>query len=196
MLAFRLGSNFGRWQRFPVGFDGRDHTAHRSFNGASFALKRPNVPDVARVLQNGAVAGKLADAGNIQDCLAPPGFLIQILPIDQLLRLHVGREVGDMEIAVAAMDQFVEDPAEQAVLVRAEAVGGQSVHHLAHRRIAIVTLARVIRSLHLHLVNLFCPQPEDVDVVFAHLFGNLDIGAVVGADGQRAVHRQLHVARA
>jgi hypothetical protein len=39
-------------------------------------------------------------------------------------------------------------------------------------------------------------QAEDEDVVVADLLADLDVGAVVGADGQRAVERELHVAGA
>ena len=45
----------------------------------------------------------------------------------------------------------------------------------------------------LHLMRL---QPEDEDIVRADVLADLDIGAVERADGQRAVERELHVARA
>ena len=60
----------------------------------------------------------------------------------------------------------------------------------------VVALARIVGALLLHLADLLGAQAEDVDVVLADLFGDLDVGAVAGADGQRAVHRQLHVAGA
>jgi hypothetical protein len=37
---------------------------------------------------------------------------------------------------------------------------------------------------------------EDEDVLGADLFHDLDVRAIQGADGQRAIERELHVARA
>ena len=44
-----------------------------------------------------------------------------------------------------------------------------------------------------HLVRL---EPEQEEVLDAHFLADLDVGAVHRADGQRAVHLELHVAGA
>ena len=43
------------------------------------AFVRPDVPDVAGVFQHRAVAGKFADAGDIEDRLAAPDFVFLVL---------------------------------------------------------------------------------------------------------------------
>jgi hypothetical protein len=44
--------------------------------------------------------------------------------------------------------------------------------------------------------DLLDGEPEDEDVLVAHLLADLDVGAVERADGQRAVEGELHVAGA
>jgi hypothetical protein len=53
---------------------------------------------------------------------------------------------------------------------------------------------RGIVALALALLHLGRGQSEEEEVLRAHLFANLDVGPVQRADGQRAVHGELHVA--
>ena len=87
-----------------------------------------------------------------------------------------------MIVLIASVNQLVENPAEQAVFIGTEAVGSECVHDFLDDRIAIVTLARVIAAVVLHRQNLLGSQSEDVDVLQADCLGNLDVGAVPGAD--------------
>ncbi len=48
----------------------------------------------------------------------------------------------------------------------------------------------------LHFAHLFGGEAEDEDIILAHLFHDLDVGAVQRADGERAVKGELHIAGA
>lgn len=58
------------------------------------------------------------------------------------------------------------------------------------------TVAERIVALRQYRLHLLHGIAEDKDIVFAHLLGDFDVGAVQRADRQRAVQRQLHVAGA
>src|ERR1019366_10065992 len=128
LLNLLVGFRFGGWRdcvqggSFAVGFGGGRFGTGRQLARSVQFFEGANVPDVARVFGDRAVAGKLADAGNIQNGLAPPDFFLAIFAADDLLGRDVIGKIGNVVVAVAAMHQFVEDPAEQAVLIGTEAV--------------------------------------------------------------------------
>ena len=87
------------------------------------------------------------------------------------------------------------------ILQRQRLVGEESaVHPLADGLVQLligfedahgVVVALLIEPLH-----RVGTHSENVDVVLSHLIVNFHVGAVHGADGQRAVHHELHVAGA
>ena len=83
---------------------------------------------------------------------------------------------------------------ERLVAVR-ELAAEQRVEHLAQVWVGVVDRAGIV-ALALALLHLRRGQSEEEEVLLAHLFANLDVGAVEGADGERAVHGELHVAGA
>lgn len=77
----------------------------------SLVLARPvhgdldglDVPDVARVVGDGAVGGELAGAGGGEDAHARPALLVLERRIHAVLRVQVAREVVGQQIVVAAV---------------------------------------------------------------------------------------------
>ena len=61
--------------------------------------------------------------------------------------------------------------------------------------VAVVVVEGVVAAL-VQRVHLLDVHAEDEDVVVAHLLSHFDVGAVEGADGERAVQHELHVAGA
>ena len=130
MFRLSLRSGLARGRSITIAGD-YGSAAYGRLGGTGRPLELPNVPDIASVLRDAAVAGELADARDVQYGLAPPDLFVEVFAVNQLLRLDVAGEIGDMEVAVAAMHQLVEDPAEQPVLIGTEAVGGERVHDFA-----------------------------------------------------------------
>lgn len=77
--------------------------------------------------------------------------------------------------------------AEEAVLDLVDA--------LPEFRVAVVVVEGVIAAL-VQRVHLLDVHTKDEDVVVAHLLGHFDVGAIEGADGERTVQHELHVAGA
>ena len=75
-----------------------------------------NVPDLVGVLQDRAVAGEDAHAGDVDDGLPVPGVLVAVQRIDLLLRGHVIGEVGQQQVGVLTQ-QRIGDRAEAAGIV-------------------------------------------------------------------------------
>ena len=79
-------------------------------------------------------------------------------------------------------------------LVRAEGVGGDHVERAAGLGLVLVVPDGLYQA---RLAgDLVGSQAEQEEVFLAGLLGHLDRGAVTGADCQRAVHHELHVAGA
>ena len=83
---------------------------------------------------------------------------------------------------------------EDARLVAAEVVREDQVQRGAGFRLVFIVPVRVVPAA--AVGHLFGGQTEEEEVLLARFFGHLDGRAVAGADGQRAVHHELHVARA
>src|SRR5204863_2992574 len=85
------------------------------------------VPDVAGVFGNGAVAGKAAGGGDVQDGFAGPGFLVCIEFTKTRMSIAVALEVGQMEIMITMVQEGIEDWSEHARLVVTEVVAGNEI---------------------------------------------------------------------
>ena len=96
---------------------------------------------------------------------------------------------------VSAPQQRINQRPVAAWLLWRELVARNGVKHAFKCGDAFVIAHRLVAALPQRL-HLGRAQAKDEDVVIAHVLANLDVGAVVGADGQCAIERQLHVAGA
>src|SRR5579884_2836547 len=73
------------------------------------------MPDLRSVLANRTITRERAHASDVQHRSARPAFLLSEIALRTLVRLDVGTEIGEMEVAVAIDHRFVH-PAEEAKL--------------------------------------------------------------------------------
>ena len=99
-----------------------------------------------------------------------------------------------MHVVVALVEQGVPDRVEEPRLAAVEVAREDQVEGLAGLVLVLVVPARVVPAP--RAGDLLGGQAEQEHVLLAGLLGDLDGGAVAGADGQGAVHHELHVARA
>ena len=104
--------------------------------------------------------------------------------VDPRLALDIGGEVGEQQILVAMAEQRLDDRAEAVGLVGREEAAADLVDRLAQRRIAAITLMRVVAG-GAELLDLAGAEAEDEDVVGADAVADLDVGAVLGARAAR-----------
>src|SRR3954464_10766415 len=83
----------------------------------------PGVPDVGRVLGDGAVAGELAGGGDVQNRLARPRVGSSVQLAQPTVGLEVGPQVRQVQVAVAVGHEHVAERLEDSRLVGAEVVG-------------------------------------------------------------------------
>src|SRR3954451_6831681 len=151
------------------------------------------IPDLGRVLRDGAVAGELAGAGDVHDDLASPLIRVAIQLKQPLVRLKVGRKVRQVHVVVAAGQQGLAQRLEDTRLETAEVVGEDQVERRTGLMLVVVVPVRAVpASAAGHLLRR---QAEHEEVVLSRSLGHLDRGAVARSDGQSAVHHELHVAR-
>src|SRR4051812_4481468 len=81
-----------------------------------------HIPDLGRVLRDGAVAGKPAGAGNVEDDRAGPPVRGGVQIEQPLVRIKVGRQVRQMHVMVAARQQGLAQRLEDTRLIAAEMV--------------------------------------------------------------------------
>ena len=127
--------------------------------------------------------------------LVQPARVLATASRDPLLRRGVGVEVGEVEVGVVVLDDVLEEPREDPRLERREEGRAESVEDPPHPRVVVVDLPGRVRAGVLHPLELVGGVAEDEDVLRAHLLHDLDVRAVERPDRQRAVHRELHVAR-
>jgi len=154
-----------------------------------------DVPDALGVFHDGAVAGKNPHVGRVENGRPGPGLGIEIEPADRFPGLDAGPVVGRDAVVVAVAEQAVQDGGEQVRFARRERPPADHVEHLGQFPVLGHHPARIVPpgTGHLHLRG---GQAENEDVVPAHRIHDFDIGAVQGADGERPVEGEFHVARA
>ncbi len=81
---------------------------------------------------------------------------------------------------------------EAAAIVGAEVAVAHARQH-ALQPLALLDVAQRGVALVALRLDLIGGQPEEEEVLLAHLLADLDVGPVEGAHGQRAVHGELHV---
>ncbi len=92
--------------------------------------------------------------------------------------------------AAQAGDDVIED----ARLGGVEMAALQQLENTRQLLILVDDLVRVV--VRLEGLHLFHPEAEEEEILLANRVQDLDVGAVVGADGERPVHHELHVAGA
>ena len=84
---------------------------------------------------------------------------------------------------------------EQLRVAAREEAAADEIDHLAEALIGRVVVRRPV-AVRLQRHHLLGVQPEQEEILRTDLIAQLDIGAIQGADGERTVHRELHVAGA
>ena len=84
---------------------------------------------------------------------------------------------------------------EQLPVAAGEIAVGDQVNDHFQLGIGMINIHGIV-ALIFERVDFGSGQAEQEEVLRAHFFANLDIGAVQGADSQRAIHAELHVAGA
>ena len=90
--------------------------------------------------------------------------------------------------------QRLDNAVEHAGLDRRKMPAFQQPEHCGEIGIAVDVLLRLIVAA--QLLHVISAQTEEEKVLFAHRLHDLDVRAIVGADGHRAVHHELHIAGA
>ena len=159
------------------------------------AIKPLDMPDVPRIFQHRAITRELANTRHIQDRFLGPGRWVLICLANGVLCVNIGWQVGEMKIVIT-LQEHPRNPGEQTWLMRAEEVRGEGVYDAPDGCIARVIRRRVIAAMGAQFLNFLGLQAEDKNIFLADLLHDLDIGTIERADGQGAIHRELHVARA
>src|SRR5262249_34209701 len=112
------------------------------------------MPYVAGIFQDGAITGEFANACDIEDGLVGPHQGVLKLLANHLLRVDIGQQIGQVEIAVTLVQQSPSNPGEQPWLTGTEEIRGEGVDDAPELRKAAVILACVIALIGTQLLNL------------------------------------------
>ena len=116
------------------------------FVGAELDLDRGCVPDLGGAFADGAVAGELADLGDLDDRLLVPRGAVEEGLADPLLAVSVRVEVGEDHVRIV-VDERRNQRAEQVGLVRAEEARRDEVDDLLQSHVLLVDGAFARRGL-------------------------------------------------
>src|SRR5512138_198365 len=98
-----------------------------------------------------------------------------------------------MPVVVAMFQQGIENGVEDTRLMSAEVIAGNQFERGACFRLMLVVPTRVVPAVaKFYLVG---GQTEKEEVLLSGCLGHFNGGAIACADGQRAVHHELHIAR-
>ena len=155
------------------------------------------MPDVAVILGDGAVGGEHPRFDNVHQTLAPPahgvaGVIAEGLPLPHDVCVEVRQGLEPV-----LMDQFVVQAGQVFGMTRSQHLrAGEEADGTADVGIALHPLGRVVVADGIAMDDLIGGLAEDIDVLFPHLLADLHSGTVHGAQGQRTVQHELHVAGA
>ena len=154
------------------------------------------MPDLVAVLANGAVGREPAARGGVEQGLAVPGLLVAVAAGELFPRIHVAAEVGHDQVGIVVVHELVVDALEVARKTR-KGVVLELVHHAAQTlAIVVERIPSKVAVRRPELLDLGSGQAKDGLVLAAGQVGDLDVGAVEGAQRNGAVHHELHVGRA
>jgi hypothetical protein len=111
------------------------------------------------------------------------------------LRIHVRTEVGKQQVVIALLEQRVDDRTEEIGIAGREKAGSNHVDRLAQLDVLPIMTAGVVGAV-AQRGNLPGGASENEDVLMAHGFENLNIGAVQGSDCDGSIQRHFHVSGA
>src|SRR5215831_20451491 len=137
---------------------------------------RLHLPDVGGVLGDGAIAGELPGARQIQDGLARPGVSVGIQFYQPLVRLKIRREVCQMQVVIPMCQQRVTQRGENARFIAAEVVGEDQVQGCAG--LGLVIIVPVWAVVAAAVGDLLRRQAEQEKMLLAGFLSHLDSGAV------------------
>ena len=151
-----------------------------------------HVPDLGGVFRDRAIGGEAPGGCDVQDRFTGPPTAVRVERSESFVRLAVRLQIGEMHVVIAVREQRLADRVEDSRLVAAEVVREHEIERAARFGLVVVVPARAVpAAASRHLVGR---EPEEENVVFAHLLGHLQGRAVARADGERSVHHELHVA--
>ena len=153
-----------------------------------------NVPDLFGVLCDGAVAGEFAGIGDIEDDFGHPAFGVGEGLGGFFLGAGVALEVGADEITIDAGEVIHEGVIAFGFIGREEARADELDGAL--EGFILLDEGGGIIALVAGFLNFLGVESEEEEVFRADFFADLDICAVEGSDGKRAVHLELHITRA
>src|SRR6266404_873438 len=104
---------------------------------------RLDFPDFRRVLGNGAVAGELPGAGDIQNGLACPGVGVAIQVAQPLVRFEIRFQICQVQVVVPVLEESIEQWSKDAWLLGTEVVRGNKVQGLAGLGFVFVVPSRI-----------------------------------------------------
>jgi len=113
-----------------------------------------------------------------------------------LLGLDVGVEVGETDVTVPVFHERRPDVVQLGGGVTGEGSVPEIVDHSGELGVGAVELPRPMGAGGEARLHLLGGEAEDEDVVVTDDILDFDVGAVEGADGERAVEGHLHVAGA
>src|SRR5579864_6087496 len=169
-------------------------TSPRPLGTGFLPRKRLGPPDATGVLHDRAIARELAGMPDVDYRPARPGVGLLIECAGLLLDLHVGRQVGEVHVVIAMGQQRFHDRPEDARLAPVEGTGADEVQGATRLWLVLVVPVGIVPAT--AALDLLSGQAEEEEVLLASRLGHLDRCPVASADGQSAVHHELHVARA
>src|SRR5262249_1304113 len=143
------------------------------------------IPDAGRILGNGAVAGELSGTGHVDDRLTGPHVGIGVQLAESLLGLGVRRQVRQVPVVVAPLQQGLAARRADPWLIAAEVIFEDQVEGVPYLRFVLVVPERTVPTA--AALHLFGRQPEEEEVLLAGLLRHLDSGSVARANRQSAV---------
>ena len=157
------------------------------------------MPDIFDILFDGSVGRELADVCHVEDGHLSPALLVFVSLTDIMLRLDVGAEILEDEVAVrgihaVSLQQAVVEGTEELGVLGRECTVDQLDQHLADLFVGVEDFHGVIAAVLLIVHDLIRGKTEDKGILFANFFYDLDVGAVHGSQSHRAVEHELHVA--
>ena len=159
------------------------------------------MPNFLVILADGAVAGEKPALCYVCDGFFEPYLAVLIILHHAAVGHGVAAEILEHKVRVGHAAHIPHQQHVVQVLQRHGLIGEQgAVQPLAQRAadlgIAFKDAHGVVGALAVHPLHGFGAHAEDVDVLRAHLLVNFHVGAVHGAQRERAVHHEFHVAGA
>ena len=141
------------------------------------------MPDLLVVLLDGAVGGEHAALRHVDDLLARPRLLIEVVVAKARLRLLIGAEVLEHQIrighaAVVGEDQRAVEALEHLRVVRRQAAVKEHVQRAAQLGVRLVDVKAAVGARGVERLDLLGAHAEDVAILLAHQLGDLHVRAV------------------